>query len=254
VEIEKENLQGLYQITANADSLAALLMAQKVKREDFEADLASKRNAFEQQLDSDKHQLETEIQQKREQWKKEKAIAELQSKEDAGELKKKRERDEEEYSYNLQLIRKKDTDSYQERKLKLEKELTDKKALFESDIAMRESKIQEAETELKLLREKSESFPAEIEKSVKQAEKLVTEKLQTQYKFETELTSQQSVAELKLREQTVQSLLAKIKDLDAIIKELTSKAIIAEASVKDIAIKAIESSGKMQIFEKTKES
>jgi hypothetical protein len=254
VAIEKENLQNLYQITANADSLAALLMAQKVKREDFEADLSAKRATFDKQIETDKQLLDAEIQQKREQWKKEKAIAELQAKEDAETLKKKREREEEEYSYALQLLRKKDTDSYQERKLKSEKDLADKKTSFDADIAVRESKVQEAEAELKQLREKSETFPAEIEKAVKQAEKLLTEKIQTQYKFETELAARQNEGELKLREQSIHTLQSKIQDLDAIIKELSAKANIAEASVKDIAIKAIESSGKLQIFEKNKES
>jgi hypothetical protein len=254
VAIEKVNLQNLYQITANSDSLAALLMAQKVKREEFESDLASKRATFEQQLVSDKLQLESEMLQKREQWKKEKALAELQAKEDAEALKKKREREEEEYSYSLQLLRKKEADSYQERKLKLEKELADKKTAFDTDIAARETKVQEAEAELKLLREKSETFPIEIEKAVKQAEKVLAERMQTQYKFETELTTRQNEGVIKLHEQTIQTLQSKIKDLDAIIKELTAKANTAEASVKDIAIKAIESSGKLQIFEKSKES
>jgi len=107
---------------------------------------------------------------------------------------------------------------------------------------------------LKLLREKSETFPIEIEKAIKLAEKVLTERMQTQYKFETELTTRQNEGEIKLHEQTIQTLQSKIKDLDAIIKELTAKANTAEASVKDIAIKAIESSGKLQIFEKSKES
>ena len=254
VTIEKENIHNLYQITANADSLAALLMAQKVKREEFESDLSSKRTSFEQQLENDKLQLDAEMQQKREQWKKEKALAELQVKEDADALKKKRERDEEEYSYNLQLLRKKDSDSYQERKLKLDKELADKKTAFDADISARETKVQEAETELKMLREKSETFPIEIDKAVKQAERVLAEKMQTQYKFETELATRQNEGEIKLFEQTIQTLQSKIKDLDVIIRELTTKANTAEASVKDIAIKAIESSGKLQIFEKNKES
>ena len=253
VAIEKGNLQNLYQITANADSLAALLLAQKVKREEFESDLASKRATFEQQLENDKLQLEAEMQQKREQWKKEKSIAELQAKEDADTLKKKREREEEEYSYSIQLLRKKDADSYQERKLKLDKELTDKKTAFDIDIAARETKVQEAETELKMLREKSETFSFEIDKAVKLAEKGLAEKMQTQYKFETELTTRQNEGEIKLLDQTIQTLQSKIKDLDIIIKELSTKANTAEASVKDIAIKAIESSGKLQIFEKNKE-
>jgi hypothetical protein len=254
VTIEKENLENLYQITANADSLAALLMAQKVKREEFEATLSAKRLAFEQQLDTDKQQLDAEMQQKRELWKKEKAVAELQVKEDAEALKKKREREEEEYAYNLQLLRKKDADIYQEHKLKLEKELADKKTSFDADIAAREAKVTEAEAELKLLRQKTEAFPAELEKAVASAVKAVTEKQQAEYGFAKELTAKQMEGEMKLKEQTIETLQAKIKDLENNIKELSIKANTAEASVKDIAIKAIESSAKLQLVEKAKEA
>ena len=179
---------------------------------------------------------------------------EQQLKEESVHTKKTREREEEEYNYSLQLTRKKDTDAYQERKLKLEKELTDKKVAFESDMATREARIQEVEAELNSLRALAAGFPAEVEKAVKNAEKYLTEKLQTQYKFETELTSKQTDGEIKLKEQTILTLQNKIKDLEVIIKELTSKANTAEASVKDIAIKAIESSTKIQFVEKAKES
>lgn len=254
VAIEKENLQNLYQITANADSLSALLMAQKVKKEEFDAELDSKRTAFEQKLTSDKLQLESEVEQQRDQWMKEKANAELQAKEYDQTLKKKREREEEEYSYALQLLRKKDTDSYQDRKLKLEKDLSDKKVSFEAEIAARESKVAEAEAELTSLREKSEAFPGELEKAVDSAVKVVTEKLQTKFDYEKELTAKHVEGELNLKEQTIQTLQSKIKDLEATIKELSQKAVTAEASVKDIALKAIENSSKLQIVEKTKEN
>jgi hypothetical protein len=234
--------------------LAALLMAQKVKRDEFEASLAAKRLTFEQQLESDKQQLDGEIQQKREQWKKEKTVAELQTKEENEVLKKKREREEEEYTYNLQLLRKKEADTYQEHKLKLDKELTDKKTSFDADIAVREAKVTEAEAELKLLRQKAETFPNELDKAVASAVNAATEKYQTEYGFAKELTAKQMEGEMKLKEQTIQTLQAKIQDLDAIIKELTTKATTAEASVKDIAIKAIESSSKLQLVEKTKEA
>jgi len=42
--------------------------------------------------------------------------------------------------------------------------------------------------------------------------------------------------------------------LELTIKELTTKAVTAEAIVNDIAMKAIESSAKIQIIEKNKES
>ena len=121
------------------------------------------------------------------------------------------------------------------------------------EFALRETKIKDAETELKDLQTKNAAFPAELEKVVASAVKATTEKLKAEFGFEKELTAMQLAGELKLREQTIETLHSKIKDLEISIKELSQKTSTAEASVKDIAIKAIESSSKLQFIEKPKE-
>ena len=58
-EIENTNLEEIHQIQAEANSLAALIEAQKDKKRAFEADVETKASAF-----------ETEMTQKRQLWKK----------------------------------------------------------------------------------------------------------------------------------------------------------------------------------------
>ena len=167
---------------------------------------------------------------------------------------KQRKREEEEYLYNLKLVRKKETDIYEEKKAKLDKDLAEKKATFNKEISEREAKVLNTETELKELRANTAGFPEELEKAIAVTDKSITEKLTVQFNFEKELTAKQTEGEINLKGQTITTLQSKIKDLDALIKELSGKATTAEANVKDIALKAIEGSRKVHIIDKTREN
>lgn len=242
IQLEKKSLEDLYQLSANTDSLSVMLLVQKEKKQQYEDEIAALKSKF-----------EAEIAQSRMQWKKEQDETALKQKEEADLQKKNRQREEEDYQYNLKLTRKKETDLYEEKKSKLEKELTDKKAAYENEFANREATIKSIELEFANLKSKNEAFPAELDKAVSAAVKAETEKLKTENGFEKELTAKQVEGEMKLKEQTILTLQSKIKDLELTIKELTTKAITAESSVKDIAIKAIESTAKIQLIEKSKE-
>ena len=243
IQIEKKTLEDLYQLSATTDSLSVMLLAQREKKQQYEEEMSSLKSKFEE-----------DMAQTRLQWKKQQEETNEKLKEDADTLKKNRLRDEEDYQYTQKLTRKKETDLYEEKKSKLEKDLADKKSSFEKEFAEREAKIKMGESELAELKTKNEAFPAEMEKAITTAIKNATEKLKVENGFEKELTAKQTEGEMKLKEQTILTLQSKIKDLELTIKELTSKAVTAEASVKDIAMKAIESSAKIQIVEKNKES
>jgi hypothetical protein len=264
MRLEKKNLEELYQVTANADSLAAMIQAQKEKKALFETEMADKRLVLEDKMKADKlnsdekirnenDAFETTMKAQKELAKTEQAKWAEQQKELKEKTEKDRKREEEEYAYNLKLTRKKETDLYEEKKASQEKELAEKKKAFELEIAQREAQVVAAENELKELRTKNAAFPAEIDKAVATAVKLATEKLQAEFRFERELTAKQNEGDIKLKEQTVETLKSKIKDMDAIFAELSKKASVAETSVKDIAMKAIESSSKPYFTERTKE-
>ncbi|HUT42868.1 MAG TPA: hypothetical protein VMW95_00920 [Desulfobacterales bacterium] len=239
IDIEDQRLKDFYQINAGADSLAAILAAQKEKKEEFEREMTVRKNEFEEQLKNEKLNRDKETR-----------LWEEKRKETEEALKKQRSREEEEYQYNLKLARKKDQDQYDQKKAMLEKELTQKRESFESEINSREQAVAAAEKELTELRSKAQKFPEELEKAVQAAIKETTAQLDKEHKFEKQLLLKDHDGEIKLKSQQIESLLAKIKDLEIQLKQAYAKAENAENNTKEITLKAIQSSGQIKIIEK----
>jgi hypothetical protein len=243
IKFQEQRLNDLYGINATTDSVSVMLAIQKEKKESFELEMEQKHRL-----------LDEEIAETKQNWEKDKKILEHQLKDDKDQILKQRKREEEEYTYNLGLNRKKDTDLYNQKKTDLEKELATKKALFEQEIKSRELVVSAAEVELKELREKAMATPKIIEQSVKEAVADCTEKLSTNYKFESQLKAKESESDIKLRDQEISNLKAKIKDIEGQLAQFASKAEQADKSAKDIAIKAIESSSNYKIIDRIRES
>ena len=248
IALEKRSLEELYALSANTDSLAAMLLAQKEKKENFEREMKQKEEAF-----------ANEMATKKEQWDIEKAKQKADDKEYTDELTKRRKREEEEYTYNLKIRRQKEQDEYDSKKLHLEKELTDKKAKFEQeltdkkakfeqDVSSRELNLKNAEAELAELRKNNAAFPAILEKALKDKETEITTQLQTRFGFDSKLMENQYKADIRLKDQTITSLQEKIKEIQVQMKEYADKANLAEANVKDIAVKAIENASKVRMI------
>jgi len=231
IELESNYLNEIYDIKVNADSLSAILLAQKEKKASFDSEIENKKNAFEE-----------EMLQKKLQWKIEQENYENQKKERDAQLKKDRQREEEEYNYNLKLNRKKDADNYLEQKTRLDKELSDKRASVEKELNEREEIVAAREKEFSELKLKVEQFPKELENAIKETEKSVIEKIELKYKHQAELAQKEMEGERSLNKQMIISLENKIKEQAEQIKQLTLKVNDSGQQVQTIAIKAIESS------------
>lgn len=228
IRVEKENLQNIYQIKAEADSLEILINIHKVK----------------------KQELEQEIKEKREAWEKEKQQMEQELKEEKERLRKERAREEDEYIYNRDQKRKKEEDTYKEKVLKQEKELKEKREAFDKDMQEREADIKAREEELKELREKTEQFPAQLEGALQQKEKEITSRLTSDFKHQKDILEKEYQGELKLKDQIIKTLQDKIKDQDNMMNQLYRKVESSDKNVKDIVLKAIEGSGRYPFHEK----
>jgi hypothetical protein len=226
IAIEKQSLDDLYPLSANTDSLAAMLLAYKEKEEALAGEMATKK----------------------EQWELEKSRQKTIEKEYADELAKCRKREEDEYAYSLKIKRQKEQDEYAAQKAQLEKELDAQKARFEQEASTRELNLKNAEAELTELRKNNAAFPAQLEKALKDKETELTKQLKTQYDFDVKLMGQQNEADIRLKDQIILSLQEKIKEQQEQLKEYTDKANRAEANVKDIAVKAIENASKIRMF------
>lgn len=229
IESLKNELNELYEIRANADSLNALILAQKDRKESFEKEMEQSESEFEQKrLD------------KEQDWKKEQQRSESAFEEQMEELKKKRQRDEEEHQYKTKISRKKDEDDYASRKESLEKDLCNKRDEILRDLKERETALSSQEKELLDLRDQVSKFPQELKKAVTEAENAVRNKLTYEFSFQKELTGKGLEGETKLNEQRIATLESRIKQQEAFIAQLTSKADFAGKQVQEIAMKAIE--------------
>jgi hypothetical protein len=242
ISIQQAQLKELYQISVQTESLEALIAAHKDQKSRFETDMTLARNTF-----------ETDMSTRKEAWKTEQALYDKNRKELDEQVKKDRKREEEEYQYNLKITRKKEEDLYTEKKQKLEKELLEKKSSFEKEIAEREARVQAAEAELGGLRQQAEKFPGQLDQAIKQAEKLLKDKMDLEFKHQSELSAQKADADQKLKDQMIVSLRDKIKEQDLLIRQMSEKTTSAESSMKEIAIKALDSSTMRIIEAKTEE-
>lgn len=209
IAIEKERLEEHYKLKTQAESLDALLITSKQKKEDLE-----------EQYKQRKADLEAEIQETRLKWK----------------------REEEEFEYNLKISRKKEANDYEEKQVKLERELQEQKETFDKNFADREQAIIEKEGELVALQNQVESFEERLAKVVVEAEKQLQKQLSQEFEYQKLLENKDLQSELRLKDQIIENLKAKVEDQEKLIASLTGKVDNANDQVKDIALKAIENS------------
>lgn len=230
LQYETENLEELYGIRANADALAVLITANKIKKEAFDTEMAQKKKTFDEDIISQQLVWEKEQKERKEQWKEEDEVR-----------KKSLKREEEEYQYNLSSTRKKEEDAYQNQKETQERVLAETKAQVEKELNEREKTLAEREQEFEELKSKVAEFPILLNKEIEQAKHLLSEQLVTQFKFEKELFEKETVGENRLLQQTIASLEAKIKEQEQLITSLNKKTDTASEQVQSIAMKALES-------------
>jgi hypothetical protein len=230
IEIQGKELNELHDIKINADSLAALLHAQKEKAASFEKDMTTRTQTFEQ-----------DMAQKRLAWKKEQDEFEFLRKEYEQQTRKTRQREEDEYVYQRDLTRQKEHDQYTAQKESLDKELTMRRTALEQEFAAREASVLAQEQELQSLRQKAEKFPEELQKEIQDTTNVITERLTFKFDYETKLAQKEVEGERKLFQQMIIALEAKVAQLESQSKQLSDKTNQANLQVQDIAVKAIES-------------
>jgi len=210
ITIEKQTLEELYKIKAEAESLDALVITHRQTKEKLERE----RQAQQEELD-------VEIEKQRREW----------------------EREQEAYAYDLQIKRRDEMDAYQQKKNQQEKELAEQKATFERTIAEREAAVTEQEEELASLRQQVAGFETQLRAKIEETRQSTEEQLTKDFNYQRQLETKDLEAELKLREQEIASLKNKVKEQQEYIDSLTNRTENATQQVKDIALRAIENTG-----------
>lgn len=234
IELKDEELKELYEIERSAETLAALIEAQNQKRQEFESEMAGR-----------KEELNREIYAMREEWEKEKKGHEAEMKErDAAEAKR-REREKEEYGYSFKREQKITKDTFEDEKANIEKEIQLKKELMEKELAERERAILQKEEELNELQKKVAAFPSELENAVNAAVKETTEKITLEANNRQELAKKEFDGERNVFTTRIESLEKMVKEQSVQISHLSGQLEKAYQKVQDIAVKSVEGSSKL---------
>jgi hypothetical protein len=237
IALKEKELQELYEIEKSAVTLAALIESQNQKRQQFESEMAEKKEALSQEIEALRAERE-----------KEKKEYEDEIKERDTAEKKRRDREKEEYDYSFKREQKLAKDKFEDEKGKLGKEIQVKSEQMESELREREKAIAEREDELNELRKKVSAFPKEMETAVAKAVKEATEKLNLEAKNREELQKREFVGERNVLTTRIESLEKMVKEQSEQITKLTQQLEKAYQQVQEIAVKTIEGSSNIKSF------
>jgi hypothetical protein len=231
VQSANAELLEIYEIEKAASSLAALLEAQRQKREEFEREITAAQ---------EKH--ESEMAAQREEWKKENSQHEAMVDERNAADQKQRDREQEEYKYQFARQKKLAAELHEHEKAKLEREVQHRREEVEKDLSTREEAVAAAEVELKDLQEQIEMAQLKQERAVAQAVKETTERLNREHQAKTELLKKEFAGEGNVLKSRIESLQESVEKQAQQIARLSQQLEHSYAQVQDIAIKAIEGS------------
>ena len=231
VELKQNELQDIFEIQKEASSLAALIEAQKQKRE-----------AFEQEMTEKRERLDIEIQTTKEEWAKDKKQHEADLKEHLAAVEKQRKREKEEFDYSFLREKQQAKDAFEAETSAWEREWEKSKEDKIKDLDEREKAVAASETELKELREKVQKFPEELEKTVQKAVHDSTERIILENQHKEQMIQNKFEGEKQVFITRIESLDKTIKEQSQQIVKLSTQLEKSYGQVQDIAVKAVEGS------------
>ena len=228
----------IYEVETAASDLAALIDAQRVKKEQFRLDMAAQQGAF-----------EAEIQEGRAQWQREKTDHDRQVKEQAEAIGKQRQREKEEHEYAFARESSQRKNALEDELKALEKELAVKRNDFENDLRQRtaaidarEEAIASRENEITSLQEEVERFPKRNETSIQTAVAQTTERLTKDFNSDKALMEARFDGEKNVLLGKIEALEKMVSSQAAQIEDLSKKSELAYEKVQDIANRAVTAS------------
>lgn len=243
---KQKMLKELYNIEAEANSMVALINAHK----DKEIELKAKYDALKAELDAELAEKKATMQTQIDELVKLKNDELAARRKENDELKKalavERQREEEEYTYNLKRIRKQDNDSWNDEKTTREKQLSDK----ETAVLARETAIADKEKYVAELEVKVNAIPAAIELAKEEGMKKGKAEADKSWSFEKRNIEMKNTYEQKALADQVARLEKDLQTEREAKKILQDKLDSAYAQMKELASETVKSSGGVKILDR----
>ena len=207
---------------------------------------------------SEKYELESENKRQEiallvREWNKEQDIHNRQIKVRNEERKKNKQRDAEEYQYNLDLARDLDEEEYEQEKQAKYRELDTIRQELEQQWQNREEKIAKQEREYAEAKEQAAQFEEKLRKKIKQGEEEGKGIGIYQAKIKHNLRTKEIEGLQQNYQLKIESLQQTISNREARIAKLSQQLDLAQKQVQDLAVKAIEGTANRQSYEAMKE-
>ena len=209
--------------------------------------------AFQEETSQRSEALEQEIQELKQACEKEQEEHKRLIKERNDEQSKIRQRDAQEYEYDLALRRSLDDEKYQQNQKNLYKQLEDDKQQQEQQWAEREKAIAEREKQFEELKTKVEAFEKDKETAIKKAKEEGKGIANSQVKVKANLQNKDVEGNKRFYELRIQSLEQTIQASEARIQNLSKQLDAALKQVQDLAVKAIEGASNISYYQEFKE-
>lgn len=243
IESKKTVLKELYDIEANASSLAAIINATKEKQYQLEADYKSRKveldNEYKAEVDKNQAELK-EMQEAINLARKEVRDAR------ADELEKvhlERKREEEEYNYNLKRQRKIENDEWEDEK-------TEREEAIAAREAQARTMFQDAEAKLDLVEELQETvdeIPNMIKEAEKQARETAQKEADKEYVYKKTMYEKEKEYEISKLEDRAAMLEEKLKSEEQKSAELQAKLDEAYTRMNTLASDTVKANGAVRI-------
>ena len=243
IENKQKELQELYDIEVEASSLAAIINAAKEKDYQLEEEFKAKREklmaehkelikVYEAELDdliSQKDSVREEVRAARA--------------EEIAKVKQERQREEEEYGYNLTRQRKIENDKWEDEKAEREKILNAKEEAADNMFVEAESKLDELEE----LREKVAEIPVLIANAEKEAKEAGQKEAAKEYGYKKTMYEKEKEYEIAKLEDKVSMLEEKLEQEESKTTTLQSKLDDAYTKMNTLASETVKANGAVRI-------
>lgn len=240
---ETQHLEDLHDLAEiDDDTLDSLIQSYEENSKAFEDEISQRREALEQ-----------EIQDLRKAWQKEQDEYQRAVKERNDEHSKNRQRDAEEYKYDLERRRNLDRDTYEQQQKSLYKQLEEAHQVQQKQWAEREKAIAEREQIFEELKTKVEGIEKEKEAAVKKAKEEGKAIANNQVKVKADLQNKEIEGQKYFYELRIQSLEQTIQNQESRIHNLSQQLDAALKQVQDLAVKAIEGTSNSNSYQALKE-
>ena len=242
VSEQEEQLITLYDLDAENTDVDRLIQ-----------DYQDNSKTFDEEFDTRQGELDEELTSAQEEWDKEQETHQRTVKERDENTAKTRQREAEEYLYDLQLERKLSTETYEQNRKQLYQELEDLQELQNKEWDEREEAIATREKEFSELETKAESLEAELAAAIKKAKEEGKGIANHQSKVKADLREKEVLGLKRSYELRLDFLEDTIQDQDDQLASLSKQLDAALKQVQDLAVKAIEGAAESSSFEAWRE-